>query len=69
MVTVSRLVTVYCNKGVGSKSLQCTICQKWVHKKCNGIKGSMSKVAVIHLQRLLEPGNYTVSQKNKTPNS
>ena len=20
-------------------------CQKWVHKKCNGIKGSMSKVA------------------------
>ena len=26
-------------------SLQCTSCQKWVHKKCSGIKGSMSKVA------------------------
>jgi len=34
-----------CSKGVGSNSLQCTICQKWVHKKCSGIKGSMSKVA------------------------
>jgi len=26
-------------------SIQCTSCQKWVHKKCTGIKGSMSKVA------------------------
>jgi len=34
-----------CSKGVGSNSLQCSSCQKWVHKKCNGIKGSMSKVA------------------------
>jgi len=33
-----------CNKGVGSNSLQCTRCQKWVHKKCSGIKSSMSKV-------------------------
>jgi len=29
-----------CSKGVGSNSLQCNSCQKWVHKKC-----SMSKVA------------------------
>jgi len=34
-----------CSKGVGSNSLQCTSCQKWVHKKCRGIKSSMSKVA------------------------
>jgi len=34
-----------CNKGVGSNSLQCASCQKWVHKKCSGRKGSMSKVA------------------------
>jgi len=34
-----------CSKGVGSNSLQCTSCQKWVHKKCSRIKGSMSKVA------------------------
>ena len=34
-----------CSKGVGSNSVQCSSCQKWVHKKCSGIKGSMSKVA------------------------
>ena len=34
-----------CRKGVGSNSLQCNSCQKWVHQKCSGIKGSMSKVA------------------------
>ena len=34
-----------CSKGVGSNSLQCNSCQKWVHKKCSGIKDSMSKVA------------------------
>jgi len=26
-----------CSKGVGSNSLQCTSCQKLVHKKCSGI--------------------------------
>ena len=34
-----------CSKGVGCSSLQCTSCRKWVHKKCSGIKGRMSKVA------------------------
>ena len=34
-----------CSKGVGSNSLQCTSCHKWVHKECSRIKGSMSKVA------------------------
>ena len=34
-----------CSKGAGSSSLQCTSCQKWVHKKCSRIKGSMPKVA------------------------
>jgi len=34
-----------CSKSVGSISIQCTSCQKWAHKKCSGIKGSMSKVA------------------------
>ena len=33
-----------CSKGVGSNSLQCTSCLKWVQKKCSGIKGSMLKV-------------------------
>ena len=34
-----------CSKCVSSNSLQCNSCQKWVHKKCSGIKGSTSKVA------------------------
>jgi len=34
-----------CSKGVGSNSLQSTSCHKWVHKKCSGIKSSMSEVA------------------------
>jgi len=34
-----------CSKGVGSNSVQCSSCQKWVHKKCSGIKGSIWKVA------------------------
>jgi len=33
-----------CGIGVGSNSIQCTSCHKWVHKKCSGIKGSMYKV-------------------------
>jgi len=27
-----------------NNSIQCAICQKWVHRKCSGIKGSMYKV-------------------------
>jgi len=30
--------------GVGNSSIQCTSCQKWVHRKCSGINGSMYKV-------------------------
>ena len=32
-----------CSKGVGSNSLQCNSCQKWVHKKCSGIKVACRK--------------------------
>ena len=33
-----------CGRGVGRNMIQCTTnCQKWVHKKCNGIKGGMLK--------------------------
>ena len=30
-----------CGRGVGNNSIQCTSCQKWVHRKCSGIKVSM----------------------------
>jgi len=32
-----------CGRGIGNDSIQCTSCQKWVHRKCSGIKGSMYK--------------------------
>jgi len=38
------LYFVVYGRGVGSNSIQCTSCHKWVHKKCSGIKGSMYKV-------------------------
>jgi len=40
-----------CCRGVGSNSIQCTTCQKWVHKKCSGIKGSMYKVMKLFICR------------------
>ena len=36
-----------CGRGVGRNSIQCTKCQKWVHRKCSGIKGRMIKVSKI----------------------
>jgi len=32
-----------CDRGVGRNSKQNTNCQKWLHKKCSGIKASMFK--------------------------
>jgi hypothetical protein len=33
-----------CNKGVGSNSIKCEKCDKWTHKRCSGIKGSLNRV-------------------------
>ena len=33
-----------CGKGVGKNSVKCIMCEKWVHKRCSGIKGSLIKV-------------------------
>ena len=33
-----------CGRGVGNNSIQCTSCQKWVHRKFSGINGSIYKV-------------------------
>jgi hypothetical protein len=34
-----------CGKGVGRNSLQCTSCEKWIHKRCSGVKGSLQKAS------------------------
>jgi len=41
---MQKAVTWPCGRGVGNNSIQCTSCQKWVHRKRSGIKGSMYKV-------------------------
>jgi len=33
-----------CGRDVGNNSIQYTSCQKWLHRKCSGIKGSIYKV-------------------------
>src|SRR5260221_3919772 len=38
-----------CGKGVGSNSLHCTSCLKWVHKNCSGISGSLQAASVTYV--------------------
>ena len=38
-------------RGVGNNSIQCTSCQKWVHRKCSDINGSLSKVMKLFICR------------------
>jgi len=40
-----------CGRCVGNNSIQCTSCQKWVHRKCSGIKGSMYNVMKTYICR------------------
>ena len=34
-----------CGKGVQANSVQCTVCKKWIHKRCSGVRGDLSHVA------------------------
>jgi len=36
---------VFGGRGIGRNSIQCTKCQKCMHSKCSGIRGSMIKVS------------------------
>ena len=38
-----------CGKGIGSNSLHCTSCLKWVHKKCSGISGSLQAASLMYV--------------------
>jgi len=33
-----------CGRGVGNNSIECTSCQKWIHRKCSDIMGSLYKM-------------------------
>ena len=28
-----------CGKGVQANSVQCTVCKKWIHQRCSGVRG------------------------------
>ena len=34
-----------CGKGVQTNSVQCTVCMKWIHKRCSDVRGDLSLVA------------------------
>ena len=34
-----------CGKGVQANYVQCTLCTKWIHKRCSGVRGDLSRVA------------------------
>ena len=34
-----------CGKGVQANSVQRTLCKKWIHKRCSGVRGDLSLVA------------------------
>ena len=31
-----------CRKGVGANSIRCTACGSWVHRRCSGVRGSLT---------------------------
>ena len=33
-----------CGKGVQANSIQCTVCKKWIHKRCSGVRGDLSRI-------------------------
>ena len=34
-----------CGRGVQANSVQCTVCKKWIHKRCSGVRGDLSQVS------------------------
>ena len=34
-----------CGIGVQANSVQSTVCKKWIHKRCSGVRGDLSQVA------------------------
>ena len=43
-----------CGKGVQATSVQCTVCKIWIHKRCSGVRGYLSRVAEVFRCRLCD---------------
>ena len=44
-----------CGKGVGANSVYCTFCNRWVHKRCSGLKRRLRDVPNFKCRRCLHP--------------
>ena len=33
-----------CGKGVQTNNVKCTVCKRWIHKRCSGVRGNLSLV-------------------------
>jgi len=42
-VQVGKWPCAVCGKGVGANSIRCEKCDRWVHARCSGIRGALSK--------------------------
>ena len=45
MIANSGKWSYVCGKRVQANSVQCTVCKKWIHKRCSGVRGDLSRVA------------------------
>ena len=54
-----------CWKGVGNNSINCPSCKNWVHAKCSGIKGALSKATNFKCRRCLGQIESPTASANK----
>jgi hypothetical protein len=52
-----------CHKGVGANSIECTVCLKWIHKKCSGVSGRLQGVVGFKCKTCLTGGVTMTAQK------
>jgi hypothetical protein len=45
-----------CRKGVGTNSIFCVSCSKWIHRRCSGLKGKLREVPGYQCVRCVEGG-------------
>ena len=45
-----------CGKRVGSNSVQCRLCNKWVHGRCSGTRGSLKRIAGVFECKVCKKG-------------
>lgn len=52
-----------CGRRVGSNSIKCGVCTKWVHKRCTGIQGSLKGIKNFKCKRCCGIRKRTIAEK------